>query len=59
MRRFQWRERGGEAVGHAPGLAQTEHEVAVGERGGRGEVDGAVEVFALDEEIDGAQKSAS
>ena len=46
--------RGGKAVGHAPGLAQGEHEFAVGERVGRGEVDGAVEVFALDEEVDGA-----
>jgi len=43
----------GEAEGGAPGLAEDAHEVAVGDWIGRGEDDGAVEIFAGDEEVDG------
>ena len=43
-----------QAVGHVPGLAQRGHELAVRQRMGRGEIDGAVDLFMVDEEFEGA-----
>lgn len=45
---------GGKADGGAPGLAELAHEVAVGERVGRGKVDGPFKIFAGNQEFDGA-----
>ena len=44
----------GQAVGHLPGLAQRGHELAIGQRVGRGEVDWAIDLFMIDQELDGA-----
>src|SRR5271165_809548 len=53
---FEERRRGGEAVGHAIGLAQRGHELAVGQRVRGGDVDRAVDAVAGDEEFDGARE---
>src|SRR5271165_3042419 len=46
--------RGRKSVGHAGGIAQGGHELAIGKGIGRGEVDCSVDVVAVDEELDGA-----
>src|SRR5437667_10298815 len=47
---------GGQAQPHPPRLAQRAHEVGVGQRRGRSEVDGAVDLVVLDQPIDGAHE---
>ena len=48
------RRRGRKSIGHVPCLAQAGHEFAVRKRVRRSNVDGAIDLFVLNQEIDGA-----
>ena len=54
MRRADCQRRGGDAVGHIKSFAQRGHELAVGHGVWRDEVKGAGQIFAGDQEFDGA-----
>lgn len=55
-REFEQRRRSGDAIGHAPCLSERRHKLAIGERVGRGQVDGPIKVIPRNEEFDGASE---